>query len=237
MIYVIIPTYNEEDNILKLISKLQSLPLDIRIIIVDDSTKKLKNLTKIKKTEYYYRGKKLGRGSAVLFGIKKALRNKKLKILIEMDADFSHNPNEIIKNLKYFNKNKLNFLIASRYLKKSKIINWPFSRHLLSKFSNFLARFLLNIPIKDYTNGFRFYDKIAAKHVYKKCYKSKSSGFILLSEIAMEMYIHKFKMDEIDTIFINRTRGESKASFSEIVKSFFGLLNLYYKYKILKNTT
>ena len=233
MISIIIPIYNEEENIIRLIERIFKIPLKTNIIIVDDSKKPLLKLRKIKKVQYIFRGKKLGRGSAVLIGIKKALMKKKNKIIIEMDADFSHRPQEIRANIKYFINKRLNFLIASRYLKNSKIINWPMSRHLLSKFSNLLARILLNIPIKDYTNGFRFYDRSAARHIVQKCSKSKSNGFILLSEIAMELYIDKFKIDERPTIFFNRTRGESKASLNEILSSFFGLLRLFIRYKLI----
>ncbi len=233
MISIIIPTYNEEQNIIKLIDKIFNIPLKINIVVVDDSPRSYPNIKKIKNVKYIYRGKKLGRGSAVLIGIKEALKISKNKIIIEMDADFSHSPGEIVPNIKYFYKKKLNFLIASRYLKKSKILNWPLSRLILSKFSNLMARILLNIPIKDYTNGFRFYDRKAAGHILKKCSRSKSSGFILLSEIAMELYINRFKIDERPTIFVNRTRGESKASLSEIVNSFFGLLRLFIKYKLI----
>ena len=233
MISIIIPTYNEEQNINKLIDKIFNIPLKINIVVVDDSPRSYPNIKKIKNVKYIYRGKKLGRGSAVLIGIKEALKKPKNKIIIEMDADFSHSPGEIAPNIKYFYKKKLNFLIASRYLKKSKILNWPLSRLILSKFSNLIAKILLNIPIKDYTNGFRFYDRKAAGHILKKCSRSKSSGFILLSEIAMELYINRFKIDERPTIFVNRTRGESKASLSEIVNSFFGLLRLFIKYKLI----
>ena len=232
MISIIIPTYNEEENITKLIKKIFNIPLKINIIVVDDSKNILTKIKKIKNVQYIHRGKKLGRGSAVLIGIKESLKNKRNRIIIEMDADFSHRTQEILPNIKYFNKKKLNFLIASRYLKKSKILNWPLSRHILSKFSNLLARLMLRIPIQDYTNGFRFYDRKAAKHIIKKCSKSQSSGFILLSEIAMELYINNFILDERPTIFINRIRGESKASLFEIINSFLGLLRLFIKYKL-----
>jgi dolichol-phosphate mannosyltransferase len=232
MISIIIPTYNEEENIIKLINKIFNIPLKINIIVVDDSKSILRKIRKVRKVKYIHRGKKLGRGSAVLVGIKKSLKNKRNRIIIEMDADFSHRTEEILPNINYFNKNKLNFLIASRYLKESKILNWPISRHILSKFSNLLAKLMLRIPIQDYTNGFRFYDRKAAEHILKKCSRSHSSGFILLSEIAMELYINKFKLDERPTIFVNRSRGESKASFSEIINSLFGLLRLFIKYKL-----
>ena len=233
MISIIIPTLNEEENIVRLIDKIFKIPLNIRIIIIDDSKKPFPKLDKIKKVDYVYRGKKLGRGSAVILGIKKALLNKKNRLIIEMDADFSHRTEEIKPNVNHLLKKKINFLIASRYLKKSKIVNWPISRHLLSKISNLLARVLLGVPIKDYTNGFRFYDRKAAKHIVSKCSKSNSKGFILLSEIAVELYINKFKINERPTIFINRIRGESKADIMEIFNAFCGLLKLFVKYKLL----
>ena len=233
MISIIIPTLNEEENIVRLIDKIFKIPLNIRIIIIDDSKKPFTKLEKIKKVDYVYRGKKLGRGSAVILGIKKALLNKKNRLIIEMDADFSHRTEEIKSNVNYLLKKKINFLIASRYLKKSKIVNWPLSRHLLSKVSNLLAKILLGVPIKDYTNGFRFYDRKAARHIVNKCSKSNSKGFILLSEIAVELYMNKFKISERPTIFINRIRGESKVGVLEIFNAFCGLLKLFVKYKLL----
>lgn len=234
MICIIIPTYNEKENIYKLISRLNKLKLSIKIVIVDDSKKPLTQLKKLKNVKYIHRSKKLGRGSAVMTGIKSEINNKKNKIFLEMDADFSHSPNEIKRNLKYFNKQKLNFLIASRYLQKSKIMNWPLSRHLLSKISNILARILLGVPIKDYTNGFRFYDRAAAKYILRKCNPSKTSGFIILSEIALELYKKNFRIGEIQTIFVNRTRGESKANLSEIFSAFFGILMIFIKKRVFK---
>lgn len=226
MICIIIPTYNEKENIFKLIDNINKLKLRAKIIIVDDSKRKLLSLKRKKNVKYIYRGKKLGRGSAVLFGLKNQIKNISNKVFIEMDADFSHNPNELKRNLKYFRKKKLNFLISSRYLKNSKIINWPFSRHLLSKFSNILARFLLGVPIRDYTNGYRIYDRLSAKHILKNC-SPKSGGFIVLSEIALELYKNQFKIGEINTIFVNRIRGDSKASINEIINAFFGILRIF----------
>ena len=226
MICIIIPTYNEKENIFKLIDSINKLKINARIIIVDDSKEKLKSLNKKKNVRYIYRGKKLGRGTAVLLGIKYQLKNLKNKIFVEMDADFSHNPNELKRNIKYFKKKKLNFLISSRYLKESKIINWPFSRHLLSKLSNILARLLLAVPIKDYTNGYRIYDRSAAQHILNKC-STTNSGFIILSEIALELHKNNFKIGEIKTIFVNRIRGASKASFIEIFNAFLGIWKIF----------
>ena len=141
---------------------------------MDDSTnqntKKLFNKNKFKNVKYYHRGKKLGRGSAVIFGFKKLLKIKKdVNCLIEMDADMSHSPRELKRNIAYFYKHSFGLLIGSRYLPKSKIINWPISRRILSKLSNRLAKFLLEAPVNDYTNGYRFYSKEAARTIIKKC--------------------------------------------------------------------
>ena len=229
MICIVIPTYNEKENIFNLIKKILDIIPDVNIVVVDDSDKKIDLFKDLSKVNYIFRGKKLGRGSAVLEGFKFCLQSKTMNTFIEMDADFSHNPDELKNHLKHFYEKKLNFLIASRYLKDSKIINWPLSRHLLSKLSNILARLLLRVPIKDYTNGFRFYDRKATEHIVKKCADSKSLGFILLSEIALELYKGNFKIAEVPTIFVNRERGESKVNFIEIFLSFVGLIKLYLK--------
>ena len=183
---IVIPAYNERENILKLIKKIRK-NLNCIIIIVDDSadlnTQKILKKNKIRNIKYYNRGKKSGRGSAILFGFKKLIKIKKnINCLIEMDADLSHSPSELKRNISFFYKNSLDLLIGSRYLQGSKIINWPLSRRILSKFSNKLARILLKVPVNDYTNGYRFYSKSAAKTIILKCNKT-GGGFIILSEI------------------------------------------------------
>ena len=227
MICIVIPTFNEKENIFNLINKILEIIPNVNVVVVDDSVQKLDKFKDFSNVKYIFRGKKLGRGSAVLDGFKICLENPNNEIFIEMDADFSHNPYELKRNINYFNEKKLNFLIASRYLKESRIINWPMSRHFLSKFSNILARILLKVPIKDYTNGFRFYDRRAIKFITQKCANSKSTGFILLSEIALELYKNNFKIGEVSTVFVSRTRGESKVNFNEIFLSFIGLIKLY----------
>ena len=153
-----------------------------------------------------------------------------------MDADFSHNPNELKRNIKYFYKNSLDMLISSRYLKESKIKNWPISRQIFSKMSNFLTRLILPVPVSDYTNGYRLYSKRSIKLILNECGKI-GDGFIVLSEILLKIYSKNYKIDEIKTIFINRKRGESSVSFSLIVNSLFGLFKLYFiSLKIKKNS-
>lgn len=227
---IVIPAYNENENIIKLLKSIRK-NLNCLIIIVDDSsnlnTKKIIKKYNFKNIKYFNRGKKSGRGSAVLFGFKQLIKiNKNINCFIEMDADMSHSASELKRNISFFYKNSLDLLIGSRYLKSSKIINWPLSRRILSRLSNILARFLLDVPISDYTNGYRFYSKPAVKTIIAKCNKT-GGGFIILSEIILVLWKNGFKISEIKSIFRNRIRGESSVNIKLIIESLLGLLKLY----------
>lgn len=227
-INIIIPTYNEKENIFRLTKKILKLFPKATIYIVDDTKNlDLKRYFKDKRIKYFLRKNKKGRGSAVLFGLKKSLENSKDEIFIEMDADFSHNPNELKKNLIYFQKKNLDLLIASRYLNKSKIYNWSIFRSLFSILANALARILLNVGVSDYTNGYRIYSKKSVSLITKKCGKI-GDGFIVLSEILLLIKLNKLKIGEVPTIFVNRKRGESSVNFKLIIQSLFGLIYLYF---------
>ena len=225
---IIIPAYNESIEVYNLI-KLINKNLDIKHILIIDDTKN----SKIKKISSYFknliyinRNKKMGRGNAIIRGIK-ILMKKNVDIIIEMDADFSHNPKEIRKNLELFTSKKIDLLISSRYLSKSKIINWPLKRKIFSRCANWLARILLNIQITDFTNGFRIYSKNTFKIITKNCGKI-GDGFIVLSEIVYEIHRNNLKILETPTKFKNRIRGESSVNTKLIFDSLIGLINLYY---------
>ncbi len=226
---IVIPAYNEEKNIIKLIKNIKKKIKNPSIFVVDDSNnKKTQHLIKKNKLKVNYinRGKKLGRGSAVIFGFKKLIKIKKIKIFVEMDADFSHNPSELPRNINFFHRNSLDLLIGSRYLKNSKIINWSLSRRIFSVLANYLAKSLLQVPISDFTNGYRIYSKRAVHRIIKNCGKI-GDGFIILSEILLELHTNQFKIKEIESVFINRRRGESSVNFKLILVSLLGLIKLY----------
>ena len=235
---IIIPTLNEELNIIQLIEKIDknlSRKFDYNIAIIDDSledkiTPKIDQFKN--KIKYIHRGKKMGRGSAILSGMQYFLENSSTDIIIEMDADLSHDPDELDEKINLFLNNNYDILIASRYLKDSKIINWSIKRKILSFLSNKLAKFFLKIPVSDYTNGFRIYSIKATKHIIHNCGKI-GDGFIILSEILMELYYNNFKLGEHYTIFRNRVRGKSNVNINLIVSSLLGLLKLI-KIKISK---
>ena len=227
-ISIIIPTFKEKENIKNLISSIKSEIEAAEIIIVDDSPDEdIKNeINNFNNVKYIYRGKKLGRGSAVIEGLNFSQKNFNSEIFVEMDADLSHDPKELKENLKLFKKNNCDLLISSRYLKESKIINWPFSRKIFSYLANRLARFLLGIPISDYTNGYRIYSKNAVNHISNNC-GNIGDGFIILSEILVQLYYNGFKVGETKSKFVNRTRGESSLNLKEILNAFFGLLKIF----------
>jgi dolichol-phosphate mannosyltransferase len=239
-INIIIPTYNEDKNILSLIKKIKKYVPEAKICIVDDSKKN--NIGKILKKNafykviYFHRKNMKGRGSAVIYGFKKLFNKNIDQIFIEMDADFSHRPSELKKNIRLFKKYKSDLLISSRYLKKSKILNWSMSRKILSKLSNILAKTILKVNISDYTNGFRIYSNNSINLIIKKCGRI-GDGFIVLSEILMVINVNNLRINETHSIFINRVRGESSVNIKLIFQSLMGLLKLFVikkKYKLLK---
>ena len=227
-ISIVIPTFKEKENIKKLVNLIKSEIEVSKIIIVDDSPDDgIKNeISNLKDVNYIYRGKKLGRGSAVIEGLNFSQKNFNSEIFIEMDADLSHDPKELKENLRLFKENNCDLLIASRYLKKSKIINWSILRKIFSFLANLLAKFLLKIPITDYTNGYRIYSKDAVRHIRKNC-GNIGDGFIILSEILVELYYNNFQIKETSSKFVNRSRGESSVNLNEIVNSFIGLIKIY----------
>ena len=238
-INIIIPTFNEDKNIIPLLRNIKKNIPTASIAIVDDSKKNImKQILKQNKFEksikYFHRINSKGRGSAVLYGFRQLLKKRKNQIFIEMDADFSHKPSELKKNIRLFQKKKIDLLIASRYLPKSRIINWPLSRKIFSKLSNILAKTLLNIDVKDYTNGFRIYSKKATRLITNKCGKI-DDGFIVLCKILLVLNINKFKIHEVSSVFFNRKRGESSVNLRLVLQSFFGLIRLFLIKKNYKN--
>lgn len=228
--FIIIPCYREYENINIILDKIAKCNLiDFTVVIVDDSEdsfeKKIKNQSF--RTIYLNRKKKGGRGSAVIFGIKHILKlNFDIEFIIEMDADLSHNPEELSYNIDYFKKHNLDLLISSRYKKNSQIRNWSLNRKILSNLSNKLTKFLLRVPVSDYTNGYRIYSFKAANFVTDNCGKI-GDGYIVLSEILMQLYYNGFKVDEVSTIFVNRVKGVSNVTIKEILTSLLGLFKIW----------
>lgn len=228
MVVVVIPVYNEAENLKILIPKIYSNVKGVTVIVVDDNSKDntdgvIKNLNKKHKSIIHLKRKsKMGRGTAVLHGFAYALKNTKAQIFVEMDADLSHDPDELPQLLKLTNKKVV--VIASRYLKRSRIINSPFQRRFLSKLANAFNSFLFGLPVHDNTNGYRLYPRNAVELLTK--YKYKSTGFVTISESSYYLYKKGFMLRERPTVFVNRRIGGSKADLHEVYISFRDLLKI-----------
>lgn len=230
-ILIVIPTYNEKENIARLAEELLKISTNISVLIVDDESPDgtgevadslSKRFTSVK---VIHRKGKGGRGSACIEGFKYAF-DKNFDYVFEMDADFSHNPKEIPL---FFEKIKsCDMVIGSRYLKESRIVDWSLSRRIFSKIANFYAKTVLGIPISDYTNGYRLYKIGVLKNMDFE--KIKSKGYIVLSEIAYQVYKKGYSIGEVPTLFVNRKRGQSNLSFQEIYSAFTGVLKVKLRY-------
>ncbi len=227
-VLVIIPTYNEKENITRLIKHILGNNYEIDVLVVDDnspdgtSEEIIDNFKNNSRVSLLTRDKKDGRGGAVLDGISEAIKKGFYNRVIEMDADFSHDPDELPLILE--KSKEVDVVIGSRYLPDSSIVGWPFQRAVFSKIANFYARFLLKIPISDYTNGYRCYSIESAKSIEKD--KIKSKGYIVLSEIAYQLFLKGFSFGEVPTRFVNRTRGISNLSINEIISAFTSVWKL-----------
>lgn len=225
---IVIPTYNAREGIIENIKKiLSSVPL-ANILIVDDNSPDqtaqivLSHFKKDKRIHVVIRKKKDGRGSAVIAGFKEGLLNKKIQYFIEMDADLCHNP-KYIKQLTAKCK-KVDIVIASRYLPKSRIFGWNMKRKLMSFSINTYAKLLLRIPISDYTDGFRCYSRNAVDFICSN--KLKSRGYIVLSEVAYICYKKGLTFAEIPIDFYFKEVTKSNLNIREVKEALVTILKL-----------
>lgn len=238
---VIIPTFNEAKNIADLIEAIRRLQPEMDILVVDDGSpdgtgKVVAGLlpTHEPHLKLLERTGKGGRGSAVLAGFKRAL-DEGYDLVFEMDADFSHKPEELRLFLKAIETSDC--VIGSRYLPASEIHGWGIKRTVLSKVANAFARVMLGIPISDYTNGYRCYRRSAIEKLDMGLIDAK--GYVVLSEVAMQLHRKGVTLTEVPTVFINRRRGESNLGWHEIREAFLSVVSLRRKYagQIVVGTT
>ena len=219
---VVIPTYNEAENIERLIAALSECVTGVYLVVVDDSPNNLtaEIVSRIEsnnpQVHLIKRVSKGGRGSAVIDGFRYGLENLNGEVFVEMDADFSHDPRELPKLLEKVDRTTV--VIGSRYLNGSKIVDWPLARFLASKLANLIIKMVLKMPIIDNTNGYRVYSKEAIEVLIGHNFISK--GFILLSETAKVLHFNGFSFVEIPITFINRKRGASNATLAEYYDAF-----------------
>lgn len=228
-IAVVIPSYNEVQNIPILIKGINKELPKARVIIVDDSFEnenaKLKVFVKKHKNiKLISRLKKSGRGSAVLRGFKEALKDKNIKYIFEMDSDLAHDPREFIRFINEINVFPYDMIIGSRYKSGGKIKNISKERTILSRLINIFLYFWLGIKISDYTSGFRLYSRKAIEFILKT--KIQSKGFITLSETAFKLSKAGFKISEVPITWNYRIYGESNVNIKELFISLFYVIKM-----------
>ena len=228
-VVVIIPTYNEIENISLIIDSLFNIKISLDILVVDDNSPDgtsdaVKNLMNKYKGKLFLekRDKKDGLGVAYVHGFNWALC-RKYDYIFQMDADFSHNPNELEKMINHLDLD-VDVIIGSRYKNGVNVINWPLSRILLSYIASVYVRSITSMPIKDPTSGFVGYKKEVLEVI--NINRIKFVGYAFQIEMKFKAWINGFNLKEKSIVFLNRGRGNSKMDSSIILEAFFGVLYL-----------
>jgi len=230
---IIIPTYNEKENVEKIIREIFSLEKSFHILIVDDGSPDgtaniVKNLQKEFSAQLHIeeRTGKLGLGTAYIHGFKWAL-NKAYKFIFEMDADFSHNPDDLIR---LYNANTIDggeLAIGSRYVSGVNIVNWPMSRLLMSFFASKYVKMITGMPIHDSTAGFKCYKRAVLETINFN--KLQFVGYAFQIEMKFKAWKYGFNIIEVPVIFTDRTEGTSKMSSGIFMEAVLGVLQMKIK--------
>ncbi len=230
---VIIPTYNEKENIEKMVRKVFSLSKPFHLLIIDDGSPD-GTATIVKSLQKEFPGKlfleerkgKLGLGTAYIHGFKWAL-NKGYEYIMEMDCDFSHNPDDLIRLYDACAKDGADVAIGSRYVTGVNVVNWPMGRVLMSYFASKYVRFITGMPVNDTTAGFKCYKRKVLQAI--ELDKIKFKGYAFQIEMKFTAWKMGFKVVEIPIIFTDRTEGESKMSSGIFKEAFFGVIQMKLK--------
>ena len=217
---VILPTYGEAENISKLIDDIENLNLDASILVIDDSSPDgTAEIVKQKQTQYpnivlHIRPKKSGLGTAITDGFKIFLSAKDPpKYVFTMDADYSHDPQDIPQLLAAMKEADCGVVIGSRYINGGRIAGWPFTRKIISKTANSIARASLGLKLKDCTSGYRCY---STKFLREAISNLHSQTYEIQIETVRQAALRNFNVKETPILFVNRKRGKSKLSWSEV---------------------
>lgn len=229
-VLVIIPTYNEGENIIKIIESIFTIHQDINILIVDDNSpdgtsSKVKELISKynNKLNLITRESKMGLGTAYLKGFNWAI-NKDFNYIISMDADFSHNPSDILRLYESCVNEKNDICIGSRYIKGINVVNWPLQRIILSYFASLYVRLITGMNIMDPTSGFVCY---SIKSLQKlDLSEIEFNGYAFQIEMKFKLWKKNFKLKEHQIIFVNRKLGNSKMNQNIILEAIFGVIKL-----------
>jgi dolichol-phosphate mannosyltransferase len=230
---VIIPTYNEIENIEAIIRAVLAQGKAFHILVVDDNSPdltalKVKALQKEFKNQLFLleRNDKTGLGTAYIEGFKWCIE-KKYDYIFEMDADFSHNPNDLIKLYNACHIEGADLSIGSRYIDGVNVVNWPMGRILLSYGASIYVRVITRMKIRDTTAGFVCYKRNVLERIDLDAIKFV--GYAFQIEMKFKAYLKHFKIAEVPVIFTDRTKGKSKMSGGIISEAIFGVLKMKFK--------
>lgn len=227
---IIVPTYNEIENISLLIDSVMRLPVEFDIVVIDDNSPDGTAAAVEEKMAQYpgrvdliRREGKLGLGTAYIKGFKYGLE-KGYDYILEMDADFSHNPADLPLLLKECKDNGADMSIGSRYISGVNVVNWPMGRVLMSYFASGYVRWITRMKLRDTTAGFVCYTRKVLESIDLD--KIKFKGYAFQIEMKYKAFCQKFKIVEVPIIFINRRLGTSKMNSGIFGEALFGVINL-----------
>lgn len=236
-ITVVTPTYNEAENLPKLVSALFSLPLELHVLVVDDNSPDGTGRVADELVTAYpgrvsvlHRPGKLGLRSAYLNGFQKVLEGD-AQAIVQMDADFSHDPSALVDMAKLLDVNDA--VLGSRYVKGGSVDErWPLWRKSLSAFGNFYARTILGLPLHDVTTGYRMWRRETLQQIPFE--RIQSNGYVFLVEMAYLAHCLEFKIGESPIYFADRRWGKSKMSFRIQAEAAFRIWQVWWRYRDLK---
>lgn len=230
---VIIPTYNEKENIARMIHKVFSLPKDFHLLIVEDNSPDgtaaiIKSLMSQYENRLFIleRSGKLGLGTAYIAGFRWALE-RDYDFVFEMDCDFSHNPDDLLKLYDACASQKADVAIGSRYIKGVNVVNWPMGRVLMSYFASKYVRIVTGMKIADTTAGFKCYSKKVLNTINLDAIRFM--GYAFQIEMKYTAWKLGFNVVEVPIIFTDRTEGTSKMSSKIFKEAFLGVISLRFK--------
>ena len=227
---VIIPTYNEIENIESIIEAVFEQSRDIHVLVVDDNSPDLTaNQVRVLQEKYKnrlfleVRNSKSGLGTAYIHGFKWCL-SKTYQYIFEMDADFSHNPKDLIKLYEACSLKQADLSIGSRYVTGVNVVNWPMNRVLMSYLASKYVRLITGMKIHDTTAGFVCYKRSTLEALNLN--KIKFIGYAFQIEMKFKTYLKKLNIIEVPVIFTDRTKGESKLSSGIISEAILGVVSM-----------
>jgi len=230
---VIIPTYNEKENIQAIVEAVFALPKNFHVLVVDDNSPDgtavvVSKLQSVFNDKLYLlsRANKNGLGTAYIDGFKWCLQ-KEYEYIFEMDADFSHNPKDLVRLYQATKQNGADLSVGSRYIKGVNVVNWPLARILLSYGASLYVRIITGMRVKDPTAGFVCYNQKVLEAINLD--EIKFIGYAFQIEMKFKAYKKGFKIVEIPIIFTDRIKGKSKMSGGIISEAIFGVISLKWK--------